>query len=102
MKQTIGDLLPRRLNEAGVGWSYPRGTPSDVHLEFIQLEDWGQQRRMGGRNPINASWAGDCCARPIGWAVMVVRTLSAANGIGGAYANPIFGIGISGGQYGNC
>jgi TPP-dependent 2-oxoacid decarboxylase len=33
---------------------------------------------------------------------MVVRTLSAANGIGGAYANPIFGIGISGGQYGNC
>jgi indolepyruvate decarboxylase len=89
MKQTIGDFLLRRLEEAGIRHIF--GVPGDFNLEFMQqLEDRSHTAWIGTCNELNASYAADGYARLNGLAAMVVTNgvgaLSAANGIAGAYS----------------
>jgi indolepyruvate decarboxylase len=92
MKQTIGDFLLRRLEEAGIHHIF--GVPGDFNLEFMQqLEDRNHPQWIGTCNELNASYAADGYARISGLAAMVVTNavgaLSAANGIAGAYAEHV-------------
>lgn len=92
MKQTIGEFLLRRLEEAGV--RHILGVPGDFNLEFMQqLEDRGRPAWVGTCNELNASYAADGYARLNGLAAMVVTNgvgaLSAANGLAGAYSEHV-------------
>lgn len=99
MKETIGNFLLRRLEEAGIRHIF--GVPGDYNLEFMQqLEDRGAPTWIGNCNELNASYATDAYARINGIGAMVVThgvgTLSAINGVAGAYSEHVPVILISG------
>jgi indolepyruvate decarboxylase len=99
MKMSIGDFLLRRLQEAGVRHIF--GVPGDYNLAFMQqLEDRGEPSWIGNCNELNASYATDAYARINGLGALVVThgvgTLSAINGIAGAYSEHVPVILISG------
>jgi len=99
MKQSIGNFLLRRLEEAGVKHIF--GVPGDYNLELMQqLEDRGEPAWIGNCNELNASYATDAYARINGIGALVVThgvgTLSAINGIAGAYSEHVPVILISG------
>jgi indolepyruvate decarboxylase len=92
MKQSIGNFLLRRLHEAGVGHIF--GVPGDYNLEFMQqLEDRGEPAWIGTCNELNGSYAADGYARIHGLAALAVTygvgSLSAMNGIAGAYSEHV-------------
>jgi indolepyruvate decarboxylase len=99
MKQPIGNFLLRRLQEAGIRHIF--GVPGDYNLGFMQqLEDRGEPAWIGNCNELNASYATDAYARINGIGAMIVThgvgTLSAVNGIAGAYSEHVPVILISG------
>ena len=99
MKQSIGNFLLRRLQEAGVRHIF--GVPGDYNLGLMQqLEDRGEPAWIGNTNELNASYATDAYARINGIGAMIVThgvgTLSAVNGIAGAYSEHVPVILISG------
>ena len=92
MKQTIGEFLLRRIQEAGVEHIF--GVPGDYNLELMQqLEDRGEPKWIGNCNELNASYATDAYARLNGIGAMIVTNgvgaLSAINGIAGAYSEHV-------------
>jgi indolepyruvate decarboxylase len=92
MKQSIGNFLLRRLQEAGVRHIF--GVPGDYSLELMQqLEDRGKPAWIGNCNELNASYATDAYARINGIGALVVTygvgALSAINGIAGAYSEHV-------------
>src|SRR5215468_4092953 len=99
MKQSIGNFLLRRLQEAGVRHIF--GVPGDYNLELMQqLEDRGEPAWIGNCNELNASYATDGYARIAGLGALIVThgvgALSAINGIAGAYSEHVPVILISG------
>jgi len=61
MKQSIGDFLLRRLQEAGIRHVF--GVPREYNLQLMQqLEDRGEAAWIGNCNELNASYATDLCA----------------------------------------
>jgi TPP-dependent 2-oxoacid decarboxylase len=99
MKQSIGEFLLRRLQEVGIRHIF--GVPGDYNLGLMQqLEDRGEPAWIGNCNELNASYATDAYARINGLGAMVVThgvgTLSAVNGIAGAYSEHVPVILISG------
>src|SRR6516164_6128749 len=99
MKQSIGNFLLRRLNEAGVKHIF--GVPGDYNLELMQqLEELGDPAWIGNCNELNASYATDAYARINGLGALIVThgvgSLSAINGIAGAYSEHVPVICISG------
>lgn len=99
MKQSIGDFLLRRLQEVGIRHIF--GVPGDYNLGLMQqLEDRGEPAWIGNCNELNASYATDAYARINGIGAMIVThgvgTLSAVNGIAGAYSEHVPVILISG------
>ncbi len=92
MKQTIGDFLLRRIEEAGVRHIF--GVPGDYNLEFMQqLEDRGHPAWIGNCNELNGSYAADGYARLNGLSALIVThgvgALSALNGVAGAYSEHV-------------
>src|SRR5215813_10873013 len=92
MKQSIGDFLLRRLEEAGIRHLF--GVPGDYNLELMQqLEDRGAPAWIGNCNELNASYATDGYARINGIGALIVThgvgSLSAINGIAGAYSEHV-------------
>jgi len=92
MKQSIGDFLLRRLEEAGIRHIF--GVPGDYNLELMQqLEDRGAPAWVGNCNELNASYAADGYARINGIGALIVThgvgALSAINGIAGAYSEHV-------------
>jgi indolepyruvate decarboxylase len=99
MKESIGDFLLRRLQEAGVRHLF--GVPGDYNLGLMQqLEDRGEPAWIGNCNELNASYATDAYARINGIGALIVThgvgALSAVNGIAGAYSEHVPVILISG------
>ena len=99
MKMSIGNFLLRRLQEAGIRHIF--GVPGDYNLELMQqLEDRGEPAWIGNCNELNASYATDAYARINGVGALIVThgvgTLSAINGIAGAYSEHVPVILISG------
>src|SRR5215471_16101631 len=99
MKQSIGEFLLRRLEEVGIRHIF--GVPGDYNLGLMQqLEDRGEPAWIGNCNELNASYATDAYARVNGIGAMIVThgvgTLSAVNGIAGAYSEHVPVILISG------
>ena len=99
MKQSIGAFLLRRLQEAGIKHVF--GVPGDYNLELMQqLEERGAPAWIGNCNELNASYAADAYARINGLGALVVThgvgTLSAINGIAGAYCEHVPVILVSG------
>jgi len=99
MKMSIGNFLLRRLQEAGVRHIF--GVPGDYNLELMQqLEDRGEPAWIGNCNELNASYATDAYARINGLGALIVThgvgTLSAINGIAGAYSEHVPVVLISG------
>jgi indolepyruvate decarboxylase len=99
MKMSIGNFLLRRLQEAGIHHIF--GVPGDYNLELMQqLEDRGEPAWIGNCNELNASYATDAYARISGLGALIVThgvgTLSAINGIAGAYSEHVPVILISG------
>lgn len=99
MKMSIGNFLLRRLHEAGIRHLF--GVPGDYNLGFMQqLEVRGQPAWIGNCNELNAAYATDAYARINGIGAMIVThgvgTLSAVNGIAGAYSEHVPVILISG------
>src|SRR5215475_1705018 len=95
MKQSIGDFLLRRLQEAGIRHIF--GIPGDYNLGLMQqLEDRNGPAWIGNTNELNASYATDAYARINGIGALIVThgvgALSAINGIAGAYSEhvPVF------------
>ena len=98
-RQSIGNFLLRRLQEAGIRHIF--GVPGDYNLELMQqLEDRGEPAWIGNCNELNAAYATDGYARINGIGAMIVThgvgTLSAVNGIAGAYSEHVPVILISG------
>src|ERR1700735_1611071 len=92
MKQSIGNFLLRRLHEAGIRHIF--GVPGDYNLEFMQqLEDRGDPVWIGTCNELNGSSAADGYARIHGLGALAVTygvgSLSAMNGIAGAYSEHV-------------
>src|SRR5262245_15971546 len=92
MKESIGNFLLRRLEEAGVRHIF--GVPGDYNLELMQqLEDRGKPAWIGNCNELNASYATDAYARINGVGALIVThgvgALSAINGIAGAYSEHV-------------
>ena len=92
MKQSIGNFLLRRLQEAGIKHVF--GVPGDYNLELMQqLEDRGEPAWIGNCNELNASYATDAYARINGLGSLSVTygvgALSAINGIAGAYSEHV-------------
>ena len=99
MKQSIGNFLLRRLQEASIRHIF--GVPGDYNLGLMQqLEDRGEPAWIGNCNELNASYATDAYARINGIGAMIVThgvgTLSAVNGIAGAYSEHVPVVLISG------
>src|SRR5215475_4466069 len=99
MKQSIGDFLLSRLAEVGIRHLFR--DPGDYNLELMQqLEDRGEPAWIGNCNELNASYATDAYARINGIGALIVThgvvTLSAINGIAGAYSEHVPVILISG------
>ncbi len=92
MKETIGNFLLRRLQEAGMQHIF--GVPGDYNLELMQqLEDRGEPAWIGNCNELNASYAADGYARIKGLGALIVTNgvgaLSAINGVAGAYSEHV-------------
>lgn len=92
MRETIGNFLIRRLQEAGIQHIF--GVPGDYNLALMQqLEDRGEPAWIGNCNELNASYATDAYARINGIGAMAVTygvgALSAINGIAGAYSEHV-------------
>jgi len=92
MKESIGNFLLRRLEEAGVQHIF--GVPGDYNLELLQqLEDRGTPAWVGNCNELNASYAADGYARIKGLGALIVTNgvgaLSAINGVAGAYSEHV-------------
>jgi len=92
MKQSIGNFLLRRLQEVGVRHIF--GVPGDYSLALMQqLEDRGEPAWIGNCNELNASYATDAYARINGMGALIVTygvgSLSAINGIAGAYSEHV-------------
>ena len=92
MRETIGNFLIRRLQEAGIQHIF--GVPGDYNLALMQqLEDRGEPAWIGNCNELNASYATDAYARINGIGAMAVTygvgALSAMNGIAGAYSEHV-------------
>jgi indolepyruvate decarboxylase len=92
MRQSIGDFLLRRLQEAGVRHIF--GVPGDYNLGLMQqLEDRGEPAWIGNCNELNAAYATDAYARINGLGALVVThgvgALSAINGVAGAYSEHV-------------
>jgi indolepyruvate decarboxylase len=92
MRQTIGDCLLRRLQEAGIKHIF--GVPGDYSLGFMQqLEDRGEPAWVGNCNELNAAYAADGYARINGLGALSVTygvgALSAINGVAGAYSEHV-------------
>jgi indolepyruvate decarboxylase len=99
MKESIGNFLLRRLQEAGIQHIF--GVPGDYNLGLMQqLEDRAAPAWIGNCNELNAAYATDAYARINGIGAMIVThgvgTLSAVNGIAGAYSEHVPVILISG------
>jgi indolepyruvate decarboxylase len=99
MRQSIGTFLLRRFQEVGIRHIF--GVPGDYNLALMQqLEDRGEPAWIGNCNELNASYATDAYARINGIGAMVVThgvgTLSAINGIAGAYSEHVPVILVSG------
>src|SRR6516225_1514834 len=99
MKESIGNFLLRRLQEAGIRHIF--GVPGDYNLGLMQqLEDRGEPVWIGNCNELNASYATDAYARINGIGALIVThgvgALSAINGIAGAYSEHVPVILISG------
>src|SRR5262249_43023506 len=99
MKQSIGNFLLRRLEEAGVRHLF--GVPGDYNLVLMQqLEDRGRPAWVGNCNELNATYATDGYARINGIGALIVThgvgALSAINGIAGAFSEHVPVILISG------
>jgi indolepyruvate decarboxylase len=99
MKQSIGNFLLRRLQEVGIRYIF--GVPGDYNLGLMQqLEDRGEPAWIGNCNELNAAYATDAYVRINGIGAMIVThgvgTLSAVNGIAGAYSEHVPVILISG------
>src|SRR5215510_11077695 len=99
MKQSIGDFLLRRLQEAGIRHLF--GVPGDYNLELLQqLQDTGALKWVGTCNELNASYAADGYARLNGLGALTVTNgvgpLSAINGVGGSYSEHVPVICIAG------
>jgi len=99
MKESIGNFLLRRLQQAGIQHIF--GVPGDYNLGLMQqLEDRGAPAWIGNCNELNAAYATDAYARINGIGAMIVThgvgTLSAVNGIAGAYSEHVPVILISG------
>ncbi len=99
MKQTIGDFLLRRLQEAGIQHIF--GLPGDFNLGLMQqLEDRGEPQWVGNCNELNGSYAADGYARIKGFGALIVThgvgSLSVVNGVAGAYSEHVPLICISG------
>lgn len=92
MKETIGNFLLRRLEEAGIQHIF--GVPGDYNLDLMQqLEDRGSPAWIGNCNELNASYAADAYGRIKGLAAMIVTNgvgaLSCINGVAGAYSEHV-------------
>jgi indolepyruvate decarboxylase len=92
LKETIGNYLLRRLQEAGVKHIF--GVPGDYNLDLMQqLEDRGAPAWIGNCNELNASYAADAYARINGLGALIVTngvgSLSAINGVAGAYSEHV-------------
>ena len=92
MKQSIGDFVLRRLHEAGIGHLF--GVPGDYNLEFMQqIAERGDPAWIGTCNELNGAYAADGYARIHGLGALVVTngvgSLSAINGIAGAYSEHV-------------
>jgi indolepyruvate decarboxylase len=92
MRQSIGEFLLRRLQEAGIRHIF--GVPGDYNLELMQqLEDRGEPAWIGNCNELNASYATDAYARINGLGALIVThgvgALSAINGVAGAYSEHV-------------
>jgi indolepyruvate decarboxylase len=92
MRESIGNFLLRRLQEAGIRHIF--GVPGDYNLELMQqLEDRGEPAWIGNCNELNASYATDAYARINGLGAFVVThgvgALSAINGVAGAYSEHV-------------
>ena len=99
MKQSIGDFLLRRLEEAGIRHIF--GVPGDYNLELLQqLQDAGTLEWIGTTGELNASFAADGYARLNGLGALLVTNgvgaLSAINGVGGCYSEHVPVICIAG------
>ncbi len=92
MRQRIGEFLLRRLEEVGVRHIF--GVPGDYNLELLQqLEDRRRPEWIGNCNELNAAYAADGYARMNGLGALMVTdgvgSLSAMNGIAGAYCEHV-------------
>ncbi|MGB9195929.1 MAG: thiamine pyrophosphate-binding protein [Terriglobales bacterium] len=92
MKETIGNFLLRRLEEAGVQHIF--GVPGDYNLDLMQqLEDRGTPAWIGNCNELNASYAADAYGRIKGLGALIVTNgvgaLSCINGVAGAYSEHV-------------
>jgi indolepyruvate decarboxylase len=92
VKESVGNFLLRRLEEAGVQHIF--GVPGDYNLELMQqLEDRGKPAWIGNCNELNASYAADGYARIKGLGALIVTNgvgaLSAINGVAGAYSEHV-------------
>jgi indolepyruvate decarboxylase len=92
MKQSIGNFLLRRIQEAGIKHIF--GVPGDYNLEFMQqLEDRKEPAWIGNCNELNGAYAADGYARLNGMGAIAVTygvgALSAINGIAGAYSEHV-------------
>jgi indolepyruvate decarboxylase len=99
MKQSIGDFLLRRLEEAGVRHLF--GLPGDYNLELLQqLQDAGVLEWIGTCSELSASYAADGYARLKGLGALLVTNgvgaLSAINGVAGSYSEHVPVICIAG------
>jgi indolepyruvate decarboxylase len=96
---TIGQHLLRRLNEVGIRHAF--GVPGDFNLNVMQqIEDGDELEWIGNCNELNGSYAADGYARMNGMAALFVTygvgSLSAINGIAGAYSERVPVVCISG------
>src|ERR1700758_2541107 len=99
MKQSIGNFLLRRVQEAGLRHIF--GVPGDYSLSLLQqLQDKGTLKWVGTCNELNASYAADGYARLNGIGALAVTNgvgpLSAINGIGGSCSEHVPVICIAG------
>lgn len=96
---TVGRFLLRRLSEAGITHLF--GVPGDYNLELLdELERCARLEWVGNCNELNAAYAADGFSRIHGVAAVLVTygvgTLSALNGIAGAYAEQVPLVAITG------
>jgi indolepyruvate decarboxylase len=99
MRESIGDFLLRRLQEAGIRHLF--GVPGDYNLELLQqLQDTGALKWVGTCNELNSPYAADGYARLNGLGALLVTNgvgpLSAINGVGGSYSEHVPVICIAG------